>query len=182
MEHEAAALMQGDRQDGAEQKRAQRFLGDLGARFDDDLAPLAHEEAADPGIREAGLAPPCTHAPSEGEAAHPPPPFRDLGPGPVPPGHSPSFPPCHTTNASCSDSVSSSRRQAARTAPSSTYGAIAAESPKTTSLSAAVWAPSSARTKFGLRSDLPPRQRTASGRIPVIAPRNTKRVQPSRSF
>src|SRR2546428_4439913 len=74
MEHEAAALMQGDRQDGAEQKGAQRFLGDLGARFDDDLAPLAHEEAADPGPREAGLARRCAHAVAEGEAAYQSPP------------------------------------------------------------------------------------------------------------
>src|SRR5438445_5792562 len=74
MEHEAAALMQGDRQDGAEQKRAQRCLGGLGARFDDDLAPRAHEEAADPGQREAGLARRCAHAVAEGEAAYRPPP------------------------------------------------------------------------------------------------------------
>src|SRR3989442_789789 len=277
MEHEAAALMQGDRQDGAEQKGTQRCLGDLGARCDDDLAPLAHQEAADPGPREAGPARRCAAPAAPGEAAYPPPPDpaepdhdvrsgragRKLGqeepraepqsvrpvaakarfqivfdpatasPGPgvilrviastvpwtssrgvvyglfsvplafslddvvcstgalsvlvlgarpVRRSHSASVTTCHTTNASCSDSVSSSRRQAARTAPSSTYGAIAAASPKTTSLSAAVCAPSSARTKFGPRSDLPPRQRTASGRIPAIAPRNTQRVQPSRSF
>src|SRR3989449_8093740 len=74
MEHEAAALMQGDRQNGAEQKGAQRCLGDLGARFDDDLTPLAHEEAADPGPREAGLARRCAHAVAEGEAAYQSPP------------------------------------------------------------------------------------------------------------
>src|SRR5438093_12684685 len=74
MEHEAAALMQGDRQNGAEQKGAQRCLGDLGARFDDDLTPLAHEEAADPGPREAGLARRRAHAVAEGEAGYRPPP------------------------------------------------------------------------------------------------------------